>query len=203
MNTSLKYLGIVAMIGSPFFALETYYYQQEMQDSSLTGICDLIYMIGWSCSIVWLIKIRAAGEGWGKAILSIQLGLLTIANIWNVWVIFDPLNTSILFTILDKFWPISNCFMFISGLAVLRGRQITGFARFVPLIAGSWLPVSALTALLLDGNQVFLYIMTGYSFCCFFLLGLMIFKREFVKSDALTAEVNFNWSLFVQFKFVV
>jgi hypothetical protein len=192
MNTSLKYLGLVAMIGSPFFAFETYYYQQEMQDSSLTGICDLIYMIGWSCSIIGLIKLRAAGEGWGKTILLIQLGLLTIANIWNVWVIFDPLNKTLLFNILDKFWPISNCFMFITGLAVLLGKQITGFARFVPLIVGSWLPVSALTAFLLDGNQLFLYIMTGYSFCCFFLLGLMIFKQELDKADALTAEVKYS-----------
>ena len=63
MNISLRTLGFLGMIASPFFALETYFYQQEMQDSSLTGVCDLIYMIGWSCSIVGLIKLRAAGEG--------------------------------------------------------------------------------------------------------------------------------------------
>jgi hypothetical protein len=192
MNISLRTLGFLGMIASPFFAFETYFYQQEMQDSSITGICDLIYMVGWSCSIIGLIKLKAAGNGWGKNILLIQLALLTIANIWNVWVIFDPLNKTILFNILDKFWPISNCFMFVTGVAVLLAKQINGLPRFVPLITGSWLPVSALTALLLDGNQTFLYIMTGYSFCCFFLLGLMIFKQEFAKTNVTMAEVRFN-----------
>jgi hypothetical protein len=119
MNISLKVLGLIAMLASPFLWIERYFYEQALENTSLTGVCDLVYMIGWSCSIVGLIILRAAGDNrWGIAILLIQLGCLTIANIWNIWVIVDPLNQSTIFNILDKFWPISNCFMLITGIAV-------------------------------------------------------------------------------------
>src|SRR4030095_1304930 len=172
-------LGLFAMLASPFFLIESYYYRQTMRNTSLTGVCDLIYMIGWSCSIVGLIKLRAAGNNrLGKTILLIQLGCLFIANIWNIWVIFDPLNQTTIFNILDKFWPISNCFMVITGIAVIVAKKFSGFFRFVPLIAGLWLPVTAISAMLLKGNQLSFYIMTTYSFCSFFLLGLMIYRHE-------------------------
>ena len=184
MNISLKVLGLIAMLASPFFWIERYFYEQAMHDTSLTGACDLIYMVGWSCSILGLIQLRAAGDNsWGKTILLLQLACLSIANLWNIWVIFDPLNQTTLFTILDKFWPISNCFMLITGIAVVVSKKISGFSRFVPLIAGFWLPVSAVSSILLQEHQLF-YVMNGYSFCCFFLLGLMIFRAEVVRNSA-------------------
>jgi hypothetical protein len=192
MNISLKVLGLIAMLASPFLWIERYFYEQALENTSLTGVCDLIYMIGWSCSIVGLIKLRAAGDNrWGKAILLIQLGCLTIANIWNIWVIVDPLNQSTVFNILDKFWPISNCFMLITGIAVVVAKKVSGFFRFAPLIAGLWLPVTVAFSMLLKGDQLF-YIVNSYSFCSFFLLGLMIFRQELVENDTLSAAVKFN-----------
>ena len=192
MNISLKVLGSIAMLASPFLWIERYFYEQALDNTSLTGACDLIYMIGWSCSIVGLIKLRAAGDNfWGKTILLIQLGCLCIANIWNIWVIVDPLNQTTLFNMLDKFWPLSNGFMLITGITVIVGKKISGFFRFVPLMAGLWLPVTAVSGMLLNEEHLF-YVMNGYSFCSFFLLGLMIFRQEIVKNDALNAEVIFN-----------
>lgn len=190
MNVSLKFLGLVAMVASPFFWIEAYFYGQAMRNTSLTGVCDLIYMIGWSCSIVGLMKLNAAGNSrGGKAILLIQLVCLFIANIWNIWVIVDPLNQTTIFKILDKFWPISNCFMFITGIAVIVGKRISGFSRFVPFLAGLWLPVTVVSGMFLRGNQLSFYIMNGYSFCSFFLLGLIIFGQGSFKNDALAVEV--------------
>jgi hypothetical protein len=192
MNISLKVLGLIAMLASPFLWIERYFYEQALENTSLTGVCDLIYMIGWSCSIVGLIKLRAAGDNrWGKAILLIQLGCLTIANIWNIWVIVDPLNQSTVFNILDKFWPISNCFMLITGIAVVVAKKVSGFFRFAPLIAGLWLPVTVAFSMLLKGDQLF-YIVNSYSFCSFFLLGLMIFRHELVNNEASIVEVKVN-----------
>jgi hypothetical protein len=192
MNISLKVLGLIAMLASPFLWLERYLYEQALENTSLTGVCDLIYMIGWSCSIVGLIKLKAAGDNrWGKTILFIQLAFLSIANIWNIWVIVDPLNQSTIFNILDKFWPISNCFMLLTGIAVVVAKKVSGFFRFVPLIAGLWLPVTVVSSMLLKGDQLF-YVMNGYSFCSFFLLGLMIFRHELVENDTLSPAVKFN-----------
>lgn len=192
MDRSLKFLGLIAMLASPFFWIETYFYGQATHNTSLTGVCDLIYMIGWSCSIVGLMKLKAAGNTRrGKTILLIQLVFLLIANIWNIWVILDPLNQTTIFNILDKFWPISNCFMLITGIAVVVAKKVSGFFRFVPLIAGLWLPVTVAFSMLLKGDQVF-YIMNSYSFCSFFLLGLMIFRQGLVKNDTLSAAVKFN-----------
>ncbi len=192
MNISLKVLGLIAMLASPFLWVERYLYEQVLENTSLTGACDLIYMIGWSCSIVGLIKLKAAGDSHlGKSILFMQLAFLSIANIWNIWVIVDPLNQSTIFNILDKLWPISNFFMLITGITVVPAKKIFGFFRFVPLIAGLWLPVTVVSSILLKGDVLF-YVMNSYSFCSFFLLGLMIFRQELAKNDALTVEVKIN-----------
>jgi len=192
MNISLKALGLIAMLASPFLWIERYFYEQALENTSLTGVCDLIYMIGWSCSIVGLMKLKAAGDNrWGKTILFIQLAFLSIANIWNIWVIVDPLNQSTIFNILDKFWPISNCFMLITGIAVVVAKKISGFFRFTPLIAGLWLPATVVSSMLLKGDQLF-YVMNSYSFCSFFLLGLMICRHELVEGEASTIEVKVN-----------
>ena len=193
MNFSLKFLGLIAMLASPFFWIETYFYGQATHNTSLTGVCDLVYMIGWSCSIAGLMKLKAAGDNRrGKTILLIQLVFLSIANIWNIWVILDPLNQTTIFNILDKSWPISNCFMLITGIAVVAGKRISGFSRFVPLIAGFWLPITAIAGMLLKGNELFFYIMSSYSFCSFFLFGLMIFRHGLVRHGALMGKVKFN-----------
>jgi hypothetical protein len=192
MNTSLKFLGLIAMLSSPFLWIETYLYRQAMHDTSLTGVSDLIYMIGWSCSIIALMKLGAAGENRrGKTILVIQLTLLSIANIWNIWVIIDPLNQTTLFIILDKFWPISNLFMLVTGIAVVVAKKLDGFSRFVPLTVGLWLPISAASSMILSETQLF-YFMNSYSFAGFFLLGLMIFKMESYRDETLAVDFRYQ-----------
>jgi hypothetical protein len=70
----------------------------------------------------------------------------------------------------------------------LLAKKVSGFFSFAPLIAGLWLPVTAVSGMLLKGNQLSFYIMNSYSFCSFFLLGLMIYRHEFVKDETLGAD---------------
>jgi hypothetical protein len=38
----LKVLGLIAMLASPFLWLERYLYDQALENTSLTGVCDLV-----------------------------------------------------------------------------------------------------------------------------------------------------------------
>jgi hypothetical protein len=125
MKLSTPALALVAMAASPFFFFELLV---NKSNTSLSGVCDLIYMTGWMCTIISLLRMNATGfNNKNKIILYVQLGTLTVAQIWNVWTIADPQNGNPLYFILDFFWPISNITLLIVGIviavkSVLHGR---------------------------------------------------------------------------------
>ncbi|HYE53184.1 MAG TPA: hypothetical protein VD996_00020 [Chitinophagaceae bacterium] len=143
-----RILGILAFIGAPFLCIDQMVHGQNgpqsgFEHTSVSGLFNLIYMLGWMCSIAVLRRIKATGTaGFGKAILVIQLCTLTLANVWNVYEIIAPGSESTLYFILDLFWPISNLVLLIIGITVIRARRLQGWKRFVPLLAGIWFPVS-------------------------------------------------------------
>ena len=178
MKISYKWLGLVAMLAAPGLWVECYFYSKQMHNSSITGVADLVYMIGWSCSIIGLIQLRAAGNSKAAmAILYTQLLFLCVANIFNTWTIIDPQSVNPVYKALDWFWPISNGFMIVTGIAVLRGGVLQKGWKYSTLAAGCWLAITAGSAIALQGNTLSFYIMTVYSFISFFLLGLTVFIK--------------------------
>lgn len=109
MKSSTKTLGVLGMAAAPFLFLEMNAFGRDNTNTSLTGVYDLIYMLGWTCSVTAFLRMRAGGvKRWGVAVLYIQLLFLTLANVSNVWVIVQPNSSSMVYRVLDAFWPISN-----------------------------------------------------------------------------------------------
>ena len=145
---SNKLLGIVALIGAPFLAINTYIHVPDpaahvYNTDSLSGFLDLLYISGWLCSIIGLRRLGATGnDRFGRTIILVSLGTLILADIWNVYEMVLPNHDTLLYHILDMFWPISNVVMIGVGIAVIRAGKLTGWKRYIPLACGLWLPVT-------------------------------------------------------------
>lgn len=177
---NIRTLGLTGMLCSPFLAIDLFSSGtfQNYQPSAMSGLFSFIYMTGWMCSILGLFRFHAAGvRPWVKTVFIIQLLFLTLGEIWNVYSILKPMETSLLFRILDLFWPVSNCFMFVTGIAVMRAKRIAGWKRYIPFVVGLWFPVClVLIRLLFGSSQVSLYVTTLYSATAWLLLGYVVYS---------------------------
>ncbi|MBC7946849.1 MAG: hypothetical protein H7Y42_03140 [Chitinophagaceae bacterium] len=175
MKIRTRILGIIAMASSPFL-----FAQMSLAgnaNTSLGGLCGLIYMIGWSCVIVALMRYRATGERKAaRVVLYLQLSLLFIANIWNVWTILDPGNSSPLYFILDFSWPASNVCLLVTGIVVAEAAVLTGWKRYSVLIAGTWLPVTLCLFILIGQGKETMIVSGIYSTIAWFFMGYMVYR---------------------------
>lgn len=181
MKPTNKFMGTCGMMAAPFLTFLLLSGQAANADNtSIGGLFGLIYMLGWQCSIIGLIQLQAAGTRKKDNILFyIQLFLLTIANIWNIWVIIDPTNTSTFFFVLDLFWPLSNLFMLVLGIVIARKGILKGWRRYVVLGVGLWLPFALGTSLLLGRDSHFAYYPGAlYSIVAWTLLGWMVYEGD-------------------------
>jgi hypothetical protein len=176
-----KTLGIVAMVCSPFLFIEMLSdHKLGLRNTSAAGIADLIYMIGWICSILGLIKLQATGnKRWGRRLLRLNLIFLGVACIWNIWTAIDPTNTSMLYRVLDFFWPASNLLLLATGIVILVQKKLTGFSRWAPFLAGSWLGFAIIFGTIAGPrNDLSFYAIGAYSAISWFLLGWSIYRSE-------------------------
>jgi hypothetical protein len=178
MKISFPGLGLVAMVTSPFLGIQMCL-SPDGRDSA-SGVFDLLYMIGWMCTIVGLLQLDATGKNHsGKIVLYVQLALLTIANAWNIWTIFDPLNESLFYFLVDFSWPLSNICLLIVGIVIASKGILQGKNRYIVLFAGLWLPFSLLLMILVSGQNTAVLVISGiYSTVGWFRMGYMIFQSE-------------------------
>lgn len=170
MPVSNRGLGLIAVIASPFLFAELY-----SGPGRLSGIFDLIYMLGWMCTIVGLLRLEATGTSQNsKIILYIQLCLLTVANSWNAWTIIDPGNDSSLYFLLDFFWPLSNICLLIAGIIIARKGLLQGWKRWAPLMAGCWLPFNLVLFLSIGQTPVTTILSGMYSTIGWAMMGWLV-----------------------------
>jgi hypothetical protein len=166
-----RFLGTLALMGAPCLLIgniveKTY---PQLAGGWFYGVYGFIYITGWMCSMEVFRRIKATGHSrFGKYILRVILGTLFLANVSNVYAFFSPQDRSLPMLILDSFWPISNLIMLIVGITVMVSKGLPGWQRFVPLIAGLWLPFALTTRTLLSGvslpfNIVFVYSTIAWS----------------------------------------
>ena len=185
MNT--RTLGLIGILCSPFLAIQlaTYGIFENYEATSLAGVFSLLYMTGWLCSIIGLYKLNAAGHRKiGKTILFIQLIFLALGETWNVYSIISPGSTSTLYSLLDLFWPISNIFMFVTGLSILLAKELQGWKRLIAFIVGLWFPVTVvIIPIIFDHGQVTLVCVSFYSVVGWSLLGLAVYQTPGKKRE--------------------
>ncbi|HYK47498.1 MAG TPA: hypothetical protein VEV83_20115 [Parafilimonas sp.] len=179
---STRTLGLLGILGSPFLAIQLSMSGifENSVPTSLGGIFGLIYMTGWFCSILGLYKLNAAGNKKGGTILIIQMVLLTVGNLWNVYSIINPTCNTMLYNITDAIgWPFDNLFMLATGIAIVSAKQLHGWKRFVPLFVGLWFPVTlVLTRLIFGSSNAELFITSLYSIIGWSLLGLVVYTSS-------------------------
>ena len=180
MKPTNKLLGTVAMMASPFLFLQMLSGDESSQHNTpLGGLFDLIYMIGWMCSIAGLQRLQATGSRkTGNVLFQVQLAFLVLANCWNVWTIFDPINQSTLFFVLDMFWPLSNLCLLVIGIVTAVSGKLKGWRRFAVLFTGLWLPVAFSSMMIFGRSNTSLFIAGIYSTLAWFVMGWMIFTSD-------------------------
>ena len=175
-----KITGLIAMLTSPFLAVDTMIHGSfdSYNSTSLGGFLNLIYMTGWLLALIFLYRVHADCSKNVKAVFIIQFIFLFLAELWNVWTCIDPKSNHLVFRTLDLFWPISNTFMFITGLTILLAKKVRGWQRYIPLIVGLWLPTGVVTILAFGRSGLSATIVSIYSVVAWSLLGLSIYTSR-------------------------
>ena len=171
---NFKVAGGIAILCAPFLYID---FATSVQNVTTwkTGLFGLIYMIGWMCSILALRRMEILDKTrWAKVAFTIQLSLLTLAQLWNIWVIVGSGFDNIFFRILDVCWPLSNIWMLAIGITAVRAKKLQGWKRFVPLFVGLWFPVAVIPSMVTG-----YFVLAGpYSAIAFALLGLVVFQAN-------------------------
>jgi hypothetical protein len=138
-----RLLGTLGMLGSPFLFLSfaAAGFQQD-GTTRLGSFLGLLFALGWFSNVLGLWTLGATGRRLpSKIILGLELVGVTLACLFQVYEFVAPGATSLLYTITDIAWPLSMLTLIVVGIAVLVARVMRGWARFVPLACGLWLPV--------------------------------------------------------------
>ena len=177
MKISNKTLGVIAMICAPAFFVQTALdINRVAVNWPLGGICDIIYMAGWMCSVIALKRMHTSRLRNKGIVFIVQLIFLSLANVWNIWVAIDPTNDTTLFHILDMFWPLSNLCFFVTGMYISVKGILTGWHRYIVLIAGFWLPIMIVWMNISGKTNLLLYASASYTLIVWMLIGFMIYK---------------------------
>ena len=184
-----KVLGAVALICAPFLCIDFLDNQVHSSVSWTTGLYGFIYMLGWMASITGLYRLNATGSyPAAKAILIFQFLFLLLAQAFNVDVIIHGSIYNELQSGLDPFWPLSNGFMIITGIAVIRANLLQGWHKWIPLITGFWLPLMLLFKAMGIEN---LYFAGFYSAIAWTLLAIVIYTaRPFAYKKAIVKSLH-------------
>jgi hypothetical protein len=178
-----RILGMIGIAGAPWMLIdfmENGLYD-HFKDTPASGVRGFLFITGWTCSVWGLYRLQAAGtKSWGKTILLIQVVLLLLANCWNLYVIIRPQGYDRIFIKLSYFWMASAFFMLITGVVVIAAKRWQGFKRYLPLLAGLWIPIVFFVVSRIFGLTLTTLIISGvYATLVFTLLGFSVITSTY------------------------
>lgn len=127
-------------------------------------------------AVAWGTRATGTGRG-GRAVLAIELVLLTMAILWTIphlWQATRP-HDELWIQVLDAGWPFSMLGLIAVGVAIVRARRWPGPARWLPLAASLLVVIDiALVWLPIETSHVitFIYLAVAYA-----LLGAAMVQR--------------------------
>ena len=171
-------LGTVAMFCAPALLVEAVI-TKDQGNHLVVGIASMVFMFGWICSNTAMRRLRAAGTGkWGRAVLLVQLVGLVLAfasGLFEATGLFGRGDT--IFDVADSAWPLSMIWMFLPvGISAILAGRLPGWRRFVPMLCGSWLPLSFALMPLFGDSAV--YVGFGMTAVFWLMLGLVVRNSE-------------------------
>jgi hypothetical protein len=150
-DRGVKALGAFAMLAGPalFVAWLAEGFEEPTTRPFTVG-AQLLFLLGWSASLLGLRRIRAAGPGRGQVLLAIQLILLALAATQELQDLFLAPERRIqpMYNAADAAWPLSVIFMLPVGIAVARAGVLRGWHRFAPGFCAVTLPAALLISFL-------------------------------------------------------
>jgi hypothetical protein len=183
-----RILGTIAMVCAPAMLVEALV-PGGSDLLFVVGTCSMIFMVGSICSHIGLWRAAATGQGWwGRAVLAIQLLLVTLAFLFGFFEATGLVGEeSILFTVTDMSWPLSMVWMLPVGITAAIVGRLPGWRRFAPLLCGLAFPSSILiglvTGLGMESNAMGL-IFFGMLAAFWALLGFAVRQSEDVSVRA-------------------
>jgi len=147
-NMKNKLQAAISFIGAPCLAIDFYRHAnggEQSNTSVLTNILDILYMAGWICTMFRFIRMRLNGSSKAaRILLYLQLFFLFLAGSSDIVTILKIPVPGNLFFYWDLFWPLSNCLMLVTGISIVIAGRLHEWKRWIPLMAGLWLPVTLL-----------------------------------------------------------
>ena len=168
-----KIIGNIALAFSPVMMIGMSL--EESIGPWFTGLWGLVYMTTWMTMLIVLRDADIAGKNpFATTLMLVLIGSLAIANVSNLVNLFEAANSISFFFYLDLFWPISHSLMFILGLTVLIQNTLSGWKKFVPLIFGSWFPVSMILMTIAGRQPIVFYSMEIFNLIGFASMALLV-----------------------------
>jgi hypothetical protein len=133
----------------------------------VVNLAAVAFQIGLMFLVAVQMRTGAIGTGrLARRLLHVEhvlLGLATVSSL--LWALTPGLYGTPVFAILDVFWPVSMLGMAAIGVRIAIAGRWTGVARFWPMVAESWAPVTVPTAFLLPAMTQYVgaaHLLIGY-----------------------------------------
>ncbi|GAB3943144.1 hypothetical protein GCM10028805_08900 [Spirosoma harenae] len=176
-----KLVGFFGLIGAPFLGISMHLMSinHPLADSWIIKLAGIFYITGWMASMEGLRQLKATGNHrFGRVIIRLILITLTLANVYNVWELINPNESSVLYFILDMNWPLSNVLMLPVGIAALRARRLQGWGRWIPLAMSFWLPLALLLSKQYGMNSPIMHLTNVYSALMWSLMAITVMNAR-------------------------
>lgn len=140
-------LPVIGIVGAPMMLIEALIFRFQTDDpTQLSGVLGLFYSIGWLIALLGLWRMNATGRRAGRIVLGIEIVGVVLAVAWAVVTAAVPNvdQGSLYYQVIDTAWPASHTFMLVVGVAAMVANSLPGWRRFMPLLVGCLIPVTAL-----------------------------------------------------------
>jgi hypothetical protein len=173
--------GLALATGAALWSAVSFAYGFEPDTEAgvkITDLGGLAFQTGAFALVGLQLRTRATGTS-RKAVgmLKVERVLLAVAMAWSVLHAFLPgQRGTIWLGVLDAFWPLSMLGMAIIGVKVALAGRWRGPARFWPLVAESWAPVT-IPIMGIFGDTAGLVAGAGHLLVGYTVLGLLLAAR--------------------------
>lgn len=150
-SSNIQGLALVGLLCSPAFLVAWFLGGFDNPNPPRPIVlCQLLFLVGWFCSILAMLRLSATGQGSARYLLWVQLGGISLASTQELQDLLLPApeRAGILYRAGDAAWPLSVLFMLVVGIATARAGVFKGWRRFAPIFCGLALPLSLITAAL-------------------------------------------------------
>jgi hypothetical protein len=145
--------------------------------ATVVNLAAVAFQVGLVFLVTVQMRTGAIGTGrLARRLLHVEHGLLSVAIVSSLMWAFTPgLYDTGFFFVMDLFWPLSMLGMAALGVRIAIAGRWKGIARFWPMVAESWAPVTVPTAFLLPA--VTQYVGAAHLLIGYVVLGVILATR--------------------------